>query len=229
MKVAYKLLSRDKATFEDLTTSEQQLWNSFKIDQTYRLLTGEPDTVPEFRFNWYTVTSADGTAEFILDQAPQVQARITTAARSRPPPTVPEPKVKPPKASTSTRAAQPSSSSSSSTPSTVPLLPTASTSGTVPKRTAQAKSTTGLSATPSKSPSPTPTPAPAPTSAKGSGGKLRDRPDVNYKDLHLGRNLLLGRQEFLKGCNTTLKSVGKAVQQTLQKVLKVAKEFPVIS
>jgi hypothetical protein len=44
MKVAYKLLSRDKATFKELTPSEQQLWNSFKTDQIYQLLTGEPDT-----------------------------------------------------------------------------------------------------------------------------------------------------------------------------------------
>ncbi len=29
MKVAYKLLSRDEATFEELTPTEQQLWNSF--------------------------------------------------------------------------------------------------------------------------------------------------------------------------------------------------------
>jgi hypothetical protein len=35
MKVAYKLLSRDKATFKELTPSEQQLWNSFEIDQIY--------------------------------------------------------------------------------------------------------------------------------------------------------------------------------------------------
>jgi hypothetical protein len=33
MKVAYKLLSRDKATFEELTPSEQMLWNSFETDQ----------------------------------------------------------------------------------------------------------------------------------------------------------------------------------------------------
>jgi hypothetical protein len=110
MKVAYKLLSRDKATFEEVTPREQQLWNSFETDQIYQLLTGEPDTVPEFRFNWYTVTTADGTAEFIPDWALSTQARVTTAARSRPLPPAPEPKVKPPKASTSTRAKQPSSS-----------------------------------------------------------------------------------------------------------------------
>jgi len=64
LKVAYKLLFRDEATFEELTPSEQKLWTSFETDQIYRLLTGEPDTVPEFRFNWYTVTTADRTGEF---------------------------------------------------------------------------------------------------------------------------------------------------------------------
>ncbi len=63
MKVAYKLLSRDEATFEELTPMEKKLWNSFETDQIYRLLTGEPDTVPEFRFNWYTVDTTDGYFE----------------------------------------------------------------------------------------------------------------------------------------------------------------------
>jgi Integrase core domain len=63
MKVAYKLLSRDEATFEELTPSEQKLWNSFETDQIYQLLTGEADTVPEFRFNWYTVDRTDGYCE----------------------------------------------------------------------------------------------------------------------------------------------------------------------
>jgi hypothetical protein len=59
MKVAYKLLSRHEATFKVLTPSEQKLWNSFETDQIYRLLTGEPDTVPKFRFSWYTIDMAD--------------------------------------------------------------------------------------------------------------------------------------------------------------------------
>jgi hypothetical protein len=42
MKVAYKCLSRDEATFKELTPSEQKLWNSFETDQIYQLLTGEP-------------------------------------------------------------------------------------------------------------------------------------------------------------------------------------------
>jgi hypothetical protein len=35
MKVAHKLLSRDEATFEELTPSEQKLWTSFETDQIY--------------------------------------------------------------------------------------------------------------------------------------------------------------------------------------------------
>ncbi len=78
MKGAYKLLSRDKVTFEGLTPSEQKLWNSFKTDLIYRLLTGEPDTVPEFRFNWYTVTGGDATAKFISARS-SVQSQPITA------------------------------------------------------------------------------------------------------------------------------------------------------
>jgi hypothetical protein len=46
---------------------------------------------------------------------------------------------------------------------------------------------------PSWSPSPPPQPTAAtPKSAKGSVRRLRVHPDVNYRDLHLGQNLLLG-------------------------------------
>jgi hypothetical protein len=224
MKVAYKLLSKDKATFEDLTPSEQQLWNYFKTDQIYRLLTGELDTVPEFRFSWYTVTGGDAMANFIPDQAPPIQPRITRAARSIPvtlmtPALIPMPKVKTPKASTSARPAQ-SSSSSSSPLSTVPSSPSASTSGTVPKP-AQSTQTSGSSTTSSKLPTPT-----APT-AEVSTRQLRPHKDINYQKLHLGRNIRLGRREYLK--RNTWKSVGKAVQHNVEKVRKVAEEFPVVS
>jgi hypothetical protein len=43
---------------------------------------------------------------------------------------------------------------------------------------------------------------------------------VNYRELHLGRNLLLGHQQFLKRCRSTEETVGKAVQQTIDKVQK---------
>jgi hypothetical protein len=42
---------------------------------------------------------------------------------------------------------------------------------------------------------------------------LRPPKDINYTELHLGKTLFLGRREFLKRCNTTSKSVGKAVQK----------------
>ncbi len=109
-KVAYKLLSRDEATFEELTPTEQQLWNSFETDQIYRLLTGEPDTVPEFRFNWFTVTGGDATVEFIPDQAQPLQTGATSARLSPATTAAPAVKVKMLKASTSARAALPSSS-----------------------------------------------------------------------------------------------------------------------
>jgi hypothetical protein len=220
MKVAYKLLSRDEATFEELTSSEQKLWSSFKTNQIYRLLTGETDTVPEFRFNWYTVDTTGGYCER-PQSLPAPSATPRTIAQPPAPPPVQHPAItaKPPKASTSARARLPSSTTSSNTssrPSTTPSSPRPSTSGTVPR--ARYSSSTDTAPTPrshcsttdtapSRSPTP-PAPAPPPvvntpptvkaTTPKGSGRLLRLRPDVNYRDLHLGRNLLLGRQQFLK-------------------------------
>jgi hypothetical protein len=54
IQVAYKLLIIDDSTFEELTPQEQALWNKFETNNIYRFLTGEPDTVPEFWFNWIT-------------------------------------------------------------------------------------------------------------------------------------------------------------------------------
>jgi hypothetical protein len=139
MKVAYKLLSRDEATFEELTPSEQKLWTSFETDQIYRLLTGEPDTVPEFRFSWYTIDTADGYFEDQpqLRPALKIKAPVPKVLTKTPtPPPTPPTTVKPPKASTHARAKLPLSSTSSaqsSKPSTTPSSPTASTSGAIPK------------------------------------------------------------------------------------------------
>jgi hypothetical protein len=44
MKIAQKLLISDKATFEQLTPTEKQLWTKFKTADIYRFLTGEEDT-----------------------------------------------------------------------------------------------------------------------------------------------------------------------------------------
>jgi hypothetical protein len=43
MKVAFKLLSRDEVTFNQLTPQEQKLWTSFETDQIYPFLAGQPD------------------------------------------------------------------------------------------------------------------------------------------------------------------------------------------
>jgi hypothetical protein len=244
MKVAYKHLSRDQATFEELTPSEQKLWNSFETDQIYRLLTEESDTVPEFRFNWYTVDTTEQPQRL---PAPSAPSRAVAQPPAPPPVQPPALTAKPPKASTSARARLPSSTTSSnnsSRPSTTPSSPRPSTSGTVPRARYSSSTDTAptpwshYSTAPSQSPTP-PAPAPPPvvntpptvkaTTPKGSRRLLRLRPDVNYRDLHLGRNLLLGCQQFLKRCRSTRKTVGKAVQQTVDKVQKLAEEFPVIS
>ncbi len=49
MKIAQKLLISDKTTFEQLTTTEQNLWTKFETADIYRFLTGEEDTIPEFQ------------------------------------------------------------------------------------------------------------------------------------------------------------------------------------
>ena len=55
MNITQKLLISDKATFEQLTTAEQNLWTKFETADIYRFLTGEEDTVPEFQYNWTSI------------------------------------------------------------------------------------------------------------------------------------------------------------------------------
>jgi hypothetical protein len=55
--VANKLLGRQRLSFEQLTTSEQDLWNKFETSDIYEFLTGESDTVPEFCINWLTFSA----------------------------------------------------------------------------------------------------------------------------------------------------------------------------
>ncbi len=216
MKVAYKLLSRDEVTFEELTSTKQKLWNSFETDLIYRLLTGEPDKVPEFRFYRYTIDTADGYFSDSPRQQPafKVKAPVPRAPTKAPTPP-PVPAIKPLRASTSARArllSSTTSSNQSSKPSMTQSSPTATTSGAIPRtKTSSSTDTAPGSSTdtaPSRSPTPPPAPTVTPKSAKGSGRLLRLRPDVNYRDLHLGRNLPLGRQQFLKRCRSTRKTVG---------------------
>ncbi len=185
MKVAYKLLCRDEATFVELTSSEQKLWNSFE----YRLLTGESDTVPEFRFNWYTVDTTDGYCKRPQQQAvvraPTPAARAATRNPTPAPAPVPAIPVKPPRASTSARAKLPlsmTSSNTSSRPSTTPSSLRPSTSGTIPRTKYSSSTDTAptprsmrstMDTAPSRSPTPPPVQPTTPKSAKGSGRLLR--------------------------------------------------------
>ena len=82
MKISQKLLISDKATFEQLTTTEQNLCTKFKTVDVYRFLTGEEDTVPEFQYNWTSI--------------PKLQPLGHILAGTTPPATNPAPAVAPP-------------------------------------------------------------------------------------------------------------------------------------
>ncbi len=57
LNVANKLLGRQHLNFEQLTTSEQNLWTKFETSDIYEFLMGESDTVPEFCHNWLTFSA----------------------------------------------------------------------------------------------------------------------------------------------------------------------------
>jgi hypothetical protein len=50
--IASKLLSSEHSKLEDLSLEEQTLWTSFDNSDIYEFITGEPDTLPEFQYNW---------------------------------------------------------------------------------------------------------------------------------------------------------------------------------
>jgi hypothetical protein len=49
LHIANKLLGRQHLNFEQLTTPEQKLWSHFENSDIYKFLTGQTDTVPEFK------------------------------------------------------------------------------------------------------------------------------------------------------------------------------------
>jgi len=57
LHIANKLLGRQNLNFDQLTTSEQKLWNLFEKSDIYEFLTGETDTTSEFRHNWITCSA----------------------------------------------------------------------------------------------------------------------------------------------------------------------------
>ncbi len=50
--IASKLLSSEHSKLEDLFVEEQNLWRSFDNSELYKFITGEPDCLPEFQFDW---------------------------------------------------------------------------------------------------------------------------------------------------------------------------------
>jgi hypothetical protein len=87
MKIAQQLLISDKATFEQLTPTEQKLWTTFKTADIYRFLTGEEVTVPEFQYNWTSVPrlqplgpSTTSTPPTPANTAPPNSYSITTTS-----------------------------------------------------------------------------------------------------------------------------------------------------
>jgi len=193
MKIAQKLLISDKATFEQLTTTEKNLWTKFKTTDIYRFLTGEEDTVPEFQYNWTSI--------------PRLQPLGTTGAGTKPPATNPAPPVAPP-APPPAPASIPDNSSSDSTSSSTPhFSPTPSTSGTRPGQI-QVKTISPKQ----------PDPSGASTSGNTTSSStlknhiLRPRAKVDYKDLNTGASQF-GRDQFWKRCSRAGASVRKLVAE----------------
>ncbi len=71
LSVASKLLSSKHCQLEDLSTDEQDLWNSFDNTEIYEFLTGESDTIPEFQFNWIQ-PEAPALGPLVWPKAPSV-------------------------------------------------------------------------------------------------------------------------------------------------------------
>ncbi len=50
--IASKLLNSQHSRLEDLSLEDQILWKSFDNGEIYEFIMGEPDTLPEFQYNW---------------------------------------------------------------------------------------------------------------------------------------------------------------------------------
>ncbi len=131
MKAACKHLIRD----EELT---QELRKKFKTDDIYRFLTGKPDTVLEFCFNWTSMPQLmfQGRTLTTPEQAPPVQQP-------------PEPQTPhPPPSSGSSSSSLPHLSLTPSTSGMRPnLMPQPSTPRTQPTQGPSGASTSGTQST----------------------------------------------------------------------------------
>jgi hypothetical protein len=62
MKIAQKLFISDKANFEQLTTTEQDLWTRFETADIYRFLTGEKEKEKiSVQLDFYSKAATTGT------------------------------------------------------------------------------------------------------------------------------------------------------------------------
>jgi hypothetical protein len=209
MKIVQKLLSSDKATFQQLTATEQNLWTRFETADIYRFLTGEEDTVPEFHYNWTSIPR-------LQPLGPMLAAPPTPAPAQAPTPPV-VPPVQPP-----TPASPPDSDSSGSTSLSSPhSSPTPSTSGMRPRQSQPA--TTSLNKPDPFGASTLGTTPPTSTSKEHN---LRPRTKVDYKDLNTGASQF-GRDQFQKRCSRAGASVRKSV--TKVRKMSLAELFPPIS
>jgi hypothetical protein len=50
--IASKRLSNEHIKLQDLSVEEQNLWQSFDNSDIYKFISGEPDCLPKFQFNW---------------------------------------------------------------------------------------------------------------------------------------------------------------------------------
>jgi hypothetical protein len=78
--------------FDQLTPPEQKLWNLFEKSDIYEFLTGEKDTIPEFRYNWITC-SAKPKIEFDFQTFYSDWNQLNFQFHAQPQPTAPPPTV----------------------------------------------------------------------------------------------------------------------------------------
>ncbi len=207
MKIAQKLLISDKATFEQLTSTEKQLWTKFETADIYRFLTGEEDTVPEFQYNRTSI--------------PKLQPLGPSTTNTEATPANTDPLVAPPVPPPAPTSPPGTGSNVSTALSTPHSSPTPSTSGVRPKQ---------LKPQPAQPQKPDPsgafTSGTTPPSKAAKTHNLRQRPEADYKDLNTGASQF-GRDQFRKRCSKAGASVRKSVAKVRK--MSLAELFPPIS
>jgi hypothetical protein len=159
LSIASKLLKSEDTRLHHLTSTEQQLWNSFEKADIYEFLTGEKDTIPEFQFNW------------ISPEAPSlrvVPGASATAAAQLPPPVVVQ------------LQAQPAPAQPAAAQHPPPVVDQAQTP-LDPAQPAAPQPPPALNDQLPGQPDPAPQPQPS-----GSDRHLRDRKPIHYHELNTG-------------------------------------------